>query len=285
MILIVGATGRISKAVIAQLRAASLPIRILAPDLPNPAAFGLDVEVVTERPSLPETWSEVCAGIQALYCSTPGAPTQLALQLEAIREAQRAGVKRIIKISNFGSAAQSDLVQARWNWQLEAAIRASGLQFTFLRPRFLMQNFLMVFAPLIKSQSAFCAPAGDGRIPYVDLRDVAEAAVAVLTEPGHESRTYELTGPEALSCEALASRFSAALNRTVRFEDVGPEEGPRVFSRLGLPGPMANDIAAMYLAARSKGTEDPTTAIPEITGKPARSLDLFLSENLAAFSG
>ncbi len=282
MILIVGATGRISKAVITQLRARAIPVRVLAPGLPNPAAFGMDVEVVTREP---EDWSAIFKDVRALYCSAPGTLAQLTLQLNAIHASCGSGIERIVKISNFGAAADSPLVQARWNWQLESAVRESGVPFTILRPRFLMQNFLMVFAPGIKSRGAFCAPAGDGAIPYVDLRDVAEVAVAVLTAPGHEGRTYELTGPEALSCAAIADRFSVALERPVRFEDVPPENGPDVFAELGLPGPMALDIAAMFAAARTTESPAPTASVAEVIHKPARSLDQFISENLAAFSG
>lgn len=285
MILISGATGRISKAVIHELRSRSLPIRVLAPGLPNPKAFGLDVEVVTREPAQPDEWQEVFEDITALYCSTPGGPEQVKLQLNTLQAAKRMGIERIVKISNFGAAPDSPLAQTRLNWRIEQEILETGIPYTFLRPRFLMQNFLMVFAPGIKARSSFSAPAGEGRIPYVDLRDVAEVAVAVLTQAGHAKRTYELTGPEALTCEAVAGRFSTALNRPVHFEDAAPEAALQVFAKLGLPPQMASDIAAMFAAVRTAEPQEPTAVIAEITRKPARTLDQFISENLAAFSG
>lgn len=282
MILIVGATGRISKAVINQLRSEGLPVRVLAPGLPNPAAFGLDVEVVTRDPASLDEWRAAFDGIEALYCTTPGGPVQLELQSRAVRVGQEVGLGRIVKISNFGAAPDSPLAQARWNWQLETQIRDSGVAHTLLRPRFLMQNFLMVFAPGIRTQGRFLAPAGDGRIPYVDLRDVAEVAVTVLKAPGHEGRTYELTGPEALSCGEIAERFSVALDRPVRFDDLAPEAGAEAFARLGLPPAMARDTATMFVTT---GRTEPTSDVTTVTGRPARPLDAFISENLAAFSG
>jgi len=283
MILVFGATGRISTEVIALLRAHAHPHRIMAPGIPNPAMFGLDSEVVTAVPISPEAWAEAFAGVSALFLSNPGNPAQLELQRKAVEEAKRAGVRRIVKISNLGASLDSQMVQARWNWQLEQDIAASGIPYTILRPRFLLQNFLIVFAPGIKSDGTFFAPAGDTRIPYVDLRDVAEASLAVLTEAGHENRTYEITGPEALSCQDLAHRFSQALERPVRFEDVTPEEGTRLFARLGLPGQVAMDVVAMFAAARAAERPDASSVVTPITHKPARSFDQFVAENLAAF--
>lgn len=283
MILVFGATGRISTEVIGHLRALGHPHRIMAPGIPNPAMFGLEAEVVTQVPASPEAWSEAFRGVTALLLANPGNPGQLELQRMAVQEAKRAGVGRIVKISNLGAAPDSPLAQARWNWQLERAIQEAGVPFTILRPRFLLQNFLIVFAPGIKTEGTFYAPAGDTRIPYVDLRDVAEATVAALTEDGHANRVYELTGPEALSCAELAERFSEALSRPVRFQDVTPDEGKRMLAGMGLPGQVAVDVVAMFQAARSSEAPEPIAVVTEITRRPPRSFDQFLTEHLAAF--
>jgi uncharacterized protein YbjT (DUF2867 family) len=96
----------------------------------------------------------------------------------------------------------------------EGAIRSSGLAFTFLRPNLFMQG-LLGFRDSIVREGRFYAAAGDARISAVDVRDIAAVAAEALTGPGHEGRTYDLTGPEALTHAEMADRISAALGRPI----------------------------------------------------------------------
>src|SRR5262249_58936284 len=86
---------------------------------------------------------------------------------------------------------------------VEDAIRASGMAYTFRRPTLFMQG-LLVFREPIVAEGKFFAPAGDAKISVIDVRDIAAVAAAALTEPGHEGRTYDLTGPQALTHTQMA---------------------------------------------------------------------------------
>ena len=110
--------------------------------------------------------------------------------------AERTGCKRLVLISFLqpDSGPLSPLM--KWYLEAERLVQDSPVPSTSLRPNYYMQNWLLAHAPL--------ASLGAGRVSYVDARDVGEAVVRVLSEPGHEGRTYSLTGPRALSKKEVA---------------------------------------------------------------------------------
>ncbi len=83
---------------------------------------------------------------------------------------------------------------------------------------------LLNFRSTIISQNAIYAAAGDGRVSVVDVRDIAEVAFAALTQSGHEGKSYELTGPQALTHAEVAEQLSIVLDRPIRFVNISPEE-------------------------------------------------------------
>src|SRR5207249_4279555 len=91
---------------------------------------------------------------------------------------------------------------------------------------------------------------GDGRLPWVDARDVAEVAVRALTEPGHEGRAHALAGPEALSGAEVAERLSGALGRPVRYLDVAPEAVVAAMRARGVDPWVADAVGEVMHGAR-----------------------------------
>jgi uncharacterized protein YbjT (DUF2867 family) len=99
------------------------------------------------------------------------------------------------------------------------------MTYTFLRPNLFMQG-LLGFKETIIGQSKFFGAVGHARVSVIDVRDIAAAAAAALTEQGHEGKTYDLTGPEALSHRDMAGKLSEARARRIEFVDVPPEAMP-----------------------------------------------------------
>ena len=130
-------------------------------------------------------------------------------------------MRHIVKLSQLAADPGSPVRFLRYHAAVEQAIRASGLAYTFLRPNLFMQG-LLGFRASIVAEGRFFAAAGDAKISAVDVRDIAAVAAAALTE-GHEGRTYDITGPEALTHAEMAERLSAALGRRVEFVDVPPD--------------------------------------------------------------
>ena len=131
----------------------------------------------------------------------------------------------------------------------EAAVQASGLTFTFLRPNLYMQG-LLNFRQSIREKSAFFAPVGDARISAVDVRDLADVAVAALTTSQHDNKIYALTGPDALTFAEMAHQLSRAIGRTITFIDVPPESMRAALADLGFPPWQADGLLEEFVMSR-----------------------------------
>ena len=108
------------------------------------------------------------------------------------------------------------------------------MSYTNLRPNLYMQGLLMI-GKSIASAGRFFAPASDARVSVVDVRDVAAVAVAALTRTGHEGKTYDLTGPEALTHAEMAAQLAQALDRPVDFVDLPEQTFREALRRLHSP--------------------------------------------------
>jgi uncharacterized protein YbjT (DUF2867 family) len=135
------------------------------------------------------------------------------LGVNTIQAAKQTGVRRIVR-SSFIGASETGIALGRDHKAVEQAVETSGVQHTILRPNTFMQSYAMN-ADSMRRDSAFYMPQGSGRVSLIDVGDVSSVASAVLTQDGHESRAYELTGPEALSNDGVAAKLSAALEKRI----------------------------------------------------------------------
>ena len=125
----------------------------------------------------------------------------------------------------------------------------------------------------------------DARIASIDIGDIAEVAIAVLTTSGHENKIYPLTGPEALTMAEVAEKLSAATGNAIRYVDVPPDEARQARLAAGLPAYLAEGLDELF-AERRKGKESrvwPT--IEEVFGWKPTSFDEFARRNAAIFRG
>jgi len=154
-----------------------------------------------------------------------------------------------------------------------------------LRPHHFMQNLLAQAEYVIKEGVIYSA-SGDGKIPYVDGRDVAAVAVATLTTPGHVGKKYVLTGSEAMSYRQAAEIIGAVIGKPVRFIDESPDEARARRVREGLPPAVIESALAIAASQRAGGkTVTITSTIAELTGRPPRTVAEFVREHAASFRG
>src|SRR5262249_39052687 len=139
-------------------------------------------------------------------------------------------------------------------------------------------------AAAIKDSGVFYLPVGDARQSLVDVRDIASVAVRALTEPGHEGRTYELTGPESLSYSDVAEILTRVLGRPVRYAVVPPETALGFMRTSGMPEWNARAVVELYGAFAGDAYSRTTDAIERITGNPPISFERFVRDHAAAFS-
>src|SRR5262245_16893538 len=230
MILVTGAAGTVGSGVVRELRAARAGFRVgfrnRRPE--GVEAVGLDLDK-------PESIAPALAGIETVFLLS----SSVSPELNLVRVAGAAGVRRIVKLSVWG-AAEEAFVFARWHRAVEKAIEASGLAWTFLRPGGFMQNVVNYMGATIKSQGAFYQSAADARISHIDARDIGAVAARVLTSTGHEGKAYTLTGPEPLGYVDIAATLTRILGRTISYVPISDAEYKQGAMAAGTPEPYAD---------------------------------------------
>ncbi|HWZ86693.1 MAG TPA: SDR family oxidoreductase [Thermoanaerobaculia bacterium] len=288
MILVTGATGQIGRELVRELGSSRARFRALVRSSGKAetvrAAGG---EAVVGDFTDPGAVRGALAGIRALFLLTPTIPDKVAVESRIAEEAKKAGVSLIVKLSALGADAPDPPIFGRLHREVELRIEELGIARTFLRPSYFMQNYLL-FADTVRAQGAIFAAAGQGRHADIDVRDIAAVAARVLTEEGHEGRTYALTGPEAQSLADAARKIATIAGREVRFVDVPPEDARKTMTNAGLSEWMAdalNDLYAWY--QRGEGTDGSavTQDVEEVLGRPPRAFEPFVRENVQAFGG
>jgi len=195
-----------------------------------------------------------------------------------VDEAKRAGVKRIVKLSVIGAAAEG-FIFARWHRAVEKYIEASGLAWTFLRPNGFMQNVVNYMGETIRSQSAIYSPAGNAAASHIDARDIGAVGARVLTEKGHDGKAYELTGPAALTDGQIAEILSRVLGRTIRYVPISPEQYKQAAVAAGTPEGYADALVDLYRYYAEGKAAVVTPAVRELTGRDPTPFEQFARDH------
>lgn len=138
-----------------------------------------------------------------------------------------------------------------------------------------MQNFVTVQGNSIRQESAFYDSAEDVRVSYVDARDVSRVAARVLTEFGHEDKTYDLSGPEAVSYDEIAELFSQVLGRTIRYVRISDEEYLQRFLDVGASDEEGAAWADISRYLRTGACSAVTSGVQDLTGRKPVSFEEF----------
>jgi uncharacterized protein YbjT (DUF2867 family) len=148
-----------------------------------------------------------------------------------------------------------------------------------------MQNLAPFMGASVTKESTLYAPAGDARMAWIDTRDIARVAGAVLTGDGHDGLVYELTGPEALTYGDIAGILSDQLNRHITYVNVPDGAAHHAMVAAGMSPWLAEGLLTLYHAFRTNGaTAQVLETVERIGGHAPRTLKAYLKENEAAFS-
>ena len=165
----------------------------------------------------------------------------------------------------------------------EQLLRFSGIPWTILRPNMFLQELLRQ-ADSIRSQGAFHLPLKTVTVSLLDARDIAEVAAEALTSAGHEGKTYELTGPEALSFDDVARRLSAVLERDVKYVPVAMQQFADSAVDAGMPDWMVEAVCELYATFPGRNNVV-RQGVREVLGKPPRRLEEFARDYAAELRG
>ena len=282
MILVTGATGTNGREILKALAAARVPAKAMvrsaddASDLP-PGIVPIEGDFDDEA-----SLARALAGIERAFLLTPSTEHAEEQQKRFVAAAVNAGVRHIVKLSQFAAASDSPVRFLRYHAAVEEVIKASGLDWTFLRPNLFMQGLLQ-FAGMIRDKQMFAAPIGDARVSVVDVRDNAAVAAAALTQEGHAGRTYTLTGPEALSHAEMAERLSAATECAIRFVDASDDDLRHAMAGVGMPEWQIEGLVEDYAHYARGEASVIEQGVRQATGRPARDFDGFARDYAGAF--
>lgn len=280
-ILITGATGTVGREVAIQLSMLN-DIRVRAGVHSLIKGENLKrlpgVEIVEIDFEDPGSLKAAFTHIDKLFLITPSTKHQVEMSKKLIDEARQQGVKHLVKLSAMGADEPEPIEMARWHAEIERYVEASGIPYTFLRCAAFMQNFANFEGESIKSKGELRQPLGDAKVGYIDVRDIAAAGVAVLTETGHEGKAYNLTGPEALSNHEIAQLLTDATSKPVRYVDVPEEEARQEMLQAHMPDWMVDAMLELDRMYKAGGGEKVTDAIETLTGQPPRSFQEFATD-------
>lgn len=279
MIVVTGATGTVGSELVRRLSDAGERVRALSRTPERGEALD-GVEWVRADLSRMEELPRAFEAGDRLFLLTGNAEDMVWLQKNAIQAAREAGIRRVVKLSALGATDHSKSVIALWHYIVERMLRDTELAWTFLRPHHFMQNLL---DPVTYDRDAgrVHSPSGDGRIPFVDTRDVAACAASVLTGSGHEGRTYTLTGPEPLSYGEATEVVAEVTGTDLTYVPETADEAWRRLRAAGRPPWVAAALLAIAGYQRAGGaTERVTDTVERITGRPPRSLREFAEDHV-----
>lgn len=284
MLLIFGATGHIGEELVSILALKGVPAVAVTraprrgPDLPG-------IRWVKADLADPTSLTDVFQGVRAMFLLTGNGANLAALQINALRAAEMAGVEYVVKLSALGASDHSKSPIGRAHYEVERALLASGLAWTILRPHVFMQN-LIDQAPTIAREGRVYSASGEGKIPFVDTRDIAAVAAVALTQPGHEGQKYVLTGPEALSYSDVARIFSEVVGRRVEYVALSLEETRDRMVQAGASSWAIESLLALSAYQRAGGpTEAVHDTVEKILGRPPGSFAEFAKDHASIFQG
>jgi uncharacterized protein YbjT (DUF2867 family) len=279
-ILVIGATGNVGREVVSQLAARGAPVRAVSR---NPDAVHLPprIEVVRGDLTRPETLDGCLDDVGAVFLIWTAPPDTVAPAVERIAKQAR----RIVFLSSPHKTAhplfqQPNLVRGL-HTQVEQAIEASGLEWTFLRPGMFAANARFWWGPQIREGDVVRWPHAAAPTAPIHERDIAAVAVRTLCEDGHAGAEYVLTGPQSLSQAEQLEIIGDAIGRPLKMKDISPDEARRELSVL-----MPPFILNMLLDAWAAAIGQPalvTSTVTEVTGAPARTFREWAADHAADF--
>lgn len=282
-ILVTGATGNVGSVLIELLRGRNAAVTAAVTHTNKALALesrGIGAVVI----DFADTDSLIRAmdGVGCVFLLVPFGEPMAAWTTNAVRAARATGVEYLVRLSGFGADPDSKCLLNRVQGETDRIIQGSGLPYALLRPNAFMQNFSVYHAGIIRRQSAFYLPDGDGRTSFVDVRDIAAvAAEVVLDFATHQNRAYEITGPQALSGTEISGILSSVAGRAVAYravEETVAREGMR-----GLPAWNIDALLSLSAFVRAGGAATILETVKDIAGREPTNFERFAQDHAKAW--
>jgi uncharacterized protein YbjT (DUF2867 family) len=282
-ILVIGGTGTVGSQVVRELLVRGAKVGVLTRQ-PEKARLPDGVTVVRGDLLDPDTARHAFRGFDRVFMLNATGPTENHEGLMGVWGARAAGVQHFVYLSIHRLHTAPHIPHFASKMPIEAAVQASGMGWTILRPNNFFQNDEW-FKEAILKHGVYPQPVGPRGLSRVDVRDIAEAAASALTQPGHSGQIYELAGPDILTGVATAEIWSRALGRSVAYAGDDLEQWETSF-RPWLAPWMLYDFRLMYdwfIQAGLAATPDELRRLTKLLGHPPRSFEAYVKETAASW--
>jgi uncharacterized protein YbjT (DUF2867 family) len=212
----------------------------------------------------PETWGPALKGTRAAYITyypdlaVPGSAAMIGAFADV---AQANGVHRLVLLSGRGEPE----AQAA-----EQALRDSGAEWTIVRASWFQENFSEKFMVESVIAGEVALPVGRVSEPFVSADDIADVAVAALTEDGHANRLYEVTGPRLMTFADAIGEIAKAAGREIEFVSITTPEYLAALKALGEPEEVTDFIGFLFDEVLDGRNESLTDGVQRALGRPPR---------------
>lgn len=259
--LVLGGTGKTGRRIAAGLQAKGLPVRVGSRSASPPFDWQNEAG-----------WNACLDGAEAVYISyapdlaVPGATNAIQAFVD---RARRQGVERLVLLSGRGEAE----AQA-----CEQIVQESQMEWTIIRASWFFQNFSEgAFVDMIRS-GQITLPAGETLEPFVDVDDIAEVAIAALTEPDHVGEVYEVTGPRLMSFGDIAADLSRATAREITYQQVPHEAFIAQVEASGAPKEVVWIMDYLFATVLDGRNAHLTDGVQRALGRPAKDFTDYARE-------
>jgi uncharacterized protein YbjT (DUF2867 family) len=256
--LVIGANGTVGSALVERLTASGETVRKA-----TSRATRVQFNLVTH-----EGISDAFNGVdRAFLLAPPGHTNQDELLIPVIDEAKRADVKKVVLMTAMGANLDPNAPLRKTEVHLEQ----SGLKYNIIRPNWFMQNFNSFWLHGIVNNQTIALPVGTAKGSFIDARDIAEVAAALLLRHDVDNKDFDLTGGEALNHDQVAEILSNETGRSIRFQDISPDELRPGLLGAGLPSNYVEFLLMILGYFKAGYSERTTDAVQTLTGKAPRT--------------
>ena len=275
-ILVIGATGNVGQAVIkslAHLGCASRATALNDQDakkVPNEA----DETVIFDFEK-PETFVDTFKNVKKMFLMRPPAISDVDKFFKPLIDyAQKVNVEQVVFLSLIGVEERTYVP----HYKIEQLIKASNIDYTFLRASFFMQNLNTTHRTDLVTYNDIFIPAGQAKTAFIDTRDIGAVAAHILTTDGHQNKSYELTGKEAFTYDEVAHIFTEVLGRNITYSNPSLLHFARRMKRRGHPTSFVIVTTALYFVTRHGSAEKVTYDVNVLLGRDPISIEQYVQD-------
>jgi uncharacterized protein YbjT (DUF2867 family) len=278
--LITGATGEVGSRVVRQLLERNIRPRVLVRSEEKARSLFEDrVDVCVGDLAAPDSMREAIQGADSVFLVNVG-PAIPERDKMAAMMSKEVGGRKIVKLSSLD--VEHGLAIGAWHEKGEAAIRNTGIPFTFVRPTGFMSN-LLAWVHSIRTESVVRSSTGDGRRPFIHPEDIASVCVATLLNDEYTGETLPITGPASLAFREVTAIISEAIGRPLSYQVISDEEARERYSRISGSQEETEAHVALWRAIREGRLAATTDRVERILGRNPIALRQWASENVRSF--